>query len=166
MDIASVQVIILLLMGISFMMLLQYYGKKYGVVASLKAQSFKVNNRKNTLFTFVCKIIIGIQIIMIILPIITIVYLSFVTTHSIMTDIFPREFTIENYQMIFEKSRVLKPILNSLKMSLMAVIAGLIITVPVAYVVTKNNNIHNRLAKFIIMLPWRYASKCNCSKSY
>ena len=44
--------------------------------------------------------------------------------------------------------------LNSLKMSLMAVIAGLIITVPVAYVVTKNNNIHNRLAKFIIMLPW------------
>lgn len=154
MDIASVQVIILLLMGISFMMLLQYYGKKYGVVASLKAQSFRTNNRKNTLFTFVCKIIIGIQIIMIILPIITIVYLSFVTTHSIMTDIFPREFTIENYQMIFEKSRVLKPILNSLKMSLMAVIAGLIITVPVAYVVTKNNNIHNRLAKFIIMLPW------------
>ena len=56
--------------------------------------------------------------------------------------------------MIFEKSRVLKPMLNSLKMSLMAVIAGLIITVPVAYVVTKNNNIHNRLAKFIIMLPW------------
>ena len=46
--------------------------------------------------------------------------------------------------MIFEKSRVLKPMLNSLKMSLMAVIAGLIITVPVAYVVTKNNNIYNR----------------------
>ena len=56
--------------------------------------------------------------------------------------------------MIFEKSRVLKPMLNSLKMSLMAVIAGLIITVPVAYVVTKNDNIYNRLAKFIIMLPW------------
>ena len=154
MDIASAQVIILLLMGVSFMMLMQYYGKKYGVVASLKSQSFKVNNRKNTLFTFVCKVIIGIQIIMIILPIITIVYLSFVSTHSIMTDIFPREFTMENYSSIFEKSRVLKPMLNSLEMSLMAVIAGLIITVPVAYLVTKNDKIHNRLAKFIIMLPW------------
>ena len=43
--------------------------------------------------------------------------------------------------MIFEKSRVLKPMLKSLKMSLMAVIVGLIITVPVAYVVTKNDNI-------------------------
>ena len=42
MDIASAQVIILLLIGISFMMLMQYYGKKYGVVASLKSQSFKV----------------------------------------------------------------------------------------------------------------------------
>jgi len=154
MDIASVQVIILLLMGISFMMLLQYYGKKYGVVASLKAKSFKEDNRKNTLFTFVCKIIIGIQIIMIMLPIITIVYLSFVSTHSIMTTIFPREFTLKNYTMIFQKSRVLQPMLNSLKMSLMVVAAGLIITVPVAYLVTKKDNTYNRLAKFIIMLPW------------
>lgn len=154
MDIASVQVIILLLMGISFMILLQYYGKKYGVVASLKSQSFKVNNKKNTLFTFVCKIVIGIQILMIMLPIITIVYLSFVSTHSIMTTIFPKDFTLENYKMIFEKSRVLQPMLNSLKMSLMAVVSGLIITVPVAYLVTKKDNSYNKLAKFMIMLPW------------
>lgn len=154
MDIASVQVIILLLIGISFMMLLQYYGKKYGVVASLKSQTFKVDNKKNTLFTFICKIIILIQIIMIMLPIIAIVYLSFVTTSSIMTDIFPRDFTLENYTVIFEKSRVLKPLINSIKMSIMAVIAGLIITVPVSYLVIKKNNKYNRLAKFIIMLPW------------
>ena len=44
--------------------------------------------------------------------------------------------------------------INSIKMSLMAVIAGLIITVPVSYLVVKNNNKYNRLAKFIIMLPW------------
>ncbi|WP_227842950.1 ABC transporter permease [Clostridioides sp. ZZV14-6154] len=154
MDIASVQVIILLLMGISFMILLQYYGKKYGVVSSLKSQSYKVDNRKKDIFTFVCKIIIEIQIIMIMLPIITIVYLSFVSTHSIMTTIFPRDFTLENYQMIFQKSRVLQPILNSLKMSLMAVVVGLIITVPVSYLVIKKDTTYNRLAKFIIMLPW------------
>lgn len=154
MDIASVQVITLLLMGIAFMLLLQYYGKKYGVVSSLKSQSYKVDNRKKDLFTFVCKIIIEIQIIMIMLPIITIVYLSFVSTHSIMTTIFPRDFTLENYQMIFQKSRVLQPILNSLKMSLMAVALGLIITVPVSYLVIKKDNTYNRLAKFIIMLPW------------
>lgn len=154
MDIASVQVIILLLMGVSFMMLLQYYGKKYGVVASLKSQSFKRYNKKNTIFTFICKIFITIQIIMIMLPIITIVYLSFVSTHSIMTDILPREFTVENYTTIFEKSRVLQPMLNSLKMSLISVVAGLIITVPVAYLVTKKDTTYNNLAKFIIMLPW------------
>ncbi|HBG5345355.1 TPA: iron ABC transporter permease [Clostridioides difficile] len=154
MDIASVQVIILLLMGISFMILLQYYGKKYGVVASLKSQGYRVHNRKKDLFTFVCKVIIEIQIIMIMLPIVTIVYLSFVSTHSIMTTIFPRDFTLENYHMIFQKSRVLQPILNSLKMSLMAVAIGLIITVPVSYLVIKKDTTYNRLAKFIIMLPW------------
>lgn len=73
-----------------------------GVVPSLKSQSYKVHNRKKDLFTFVCKVIIEIQIIMIMLPIVTIVYLSFVSTHSIMTTIFPRDFTLENYQMIFK----------------------------------------------------------------
>ena len=154
MDIASVQVIILLLIGVSFMLLMQYYGKKYGVVSSLKAQSFKITNKKKSLFTLLCNILIGIQIIMIILPIIAIIYLSFVSTHSIMTEIFPRDFTLENYTMIFEKIRVLKPIINSIKMSLMAGIAGIIITVPVSYLVVKNNNKYNNLAKFMIMLPW------------
>lgn len=154
MDIASVQVIILLLMGISSMILLQYYTKKYGVVSSLKSQSFKFSNNRSNLFTFVCKIVVGIQIIMIIIPIATILYLSFVSTHSIMTTIFPKDFTLENYIMIFEKSRVLQSILNSLKMSLMAVVAGLVITVPTAYLVTKKDNRYNRLAKFMIMLPW------------
>ena len=154
MDVASVQVIILLLIGVSFMLLMQYYGKKYGVVSSLKAQSFKFTNKNKSLFTLLCNILIGIQIIMIILPIIAIIYLSFVSTHSIMTEIFPRDFTLENYTMIFEKTRVLKPIINSIKMSLMAVIAGLIITVPVSYLVVKNNNKYNNLAKFMIMLPW------------
>ena len=136
------------------MLLMQYYGKKYGVVSSLKAQSFKFTNKNKSLFTLLCNILIGIQIIMIILPIIAIIYLSFVSTHSIMTEIFPRDFTLENYTMIFEKIRVLKPIINSIKMSLMAVIAGLIITVPVSYLVVKNNNKYNNLAKFMIMLPW------------
>ena len=63
-------------MGLSFMMLLQYYGRKYGVVASLKGQSIKIYNNKNTIFTYICKIIIGVQIILIILPIITIIYLE------------------------------------------------------------------------------------------
>jgi iron(III) transport system permease protein len=153
MDIASIQVIILLVMGISFMLLMQYYGKKYGVVSSLKSQTFKQNTQK-TLFTYVCKIIIAIQIIIIILPIIAIIYLSFMSTHSIMMDIFPNEFTFENYIAVFENSRVLKPMLNSIKMSFITVIAGLLITVPVAYVVVKQNNFKNRLAKFIIMIPW------------
>ena len=154
MDIASVQVIVLLVIGVSFMLLMQYYGKKYGVVSSLKGQTFKITKKKNTLLRFLCNILIGIQIIMIILPIIAIIYLSFVSTHSIMTQIFPREFTIENYTMIFEKTRVLQPIINSIKMSIIAVGIGLIITVPVSYITVKNNNKYNRIAKFIIMLPW------------
>lgn len=153
MEIASLQVVILLMIGVSFMLLLQYYSNKYGIVSSIRGKSF-TTSKKKSIFTFICNILVSIQIILIILPVITIIYLSFVSTQSIMTTIFPNDFTLENYKVIFEKSRVFQPMVNSLKMASIAVILGLIITVPVSYLVTKRRNKCNMIAKFIIMLPW------------
>ena len=89
-----------------------------------------------------------------ILPVIAIVYLSFVETKSIMTMIFPRGFTLENYLVIVEKGRVLKPIINSVKMSVMAVAAGLVLTVPAAYMIVRRGGRWNAVFKVLIMLPW------------
>ena len=83
-----------------------------------------------------------------------IIYLSFTSTSSIMQDIFPLDLTLENYLTIFEKPRVLKPLLNSLEMSLMAVAAGLVITVPTSWMIVKYGGKFHGLLKVLLMLPW------------
>lgn len=154
METASVQVVILFLISLSVMMLIQYYSRKYGNINSARASAVVRTGKKKGIFVSLCRIVIVVQIIMVVLPVAAIVYLSFVDTKSIMTMIFPRGFTLENYLIIAEKGRVLKPLINSIKMSVMAVAAGLAITVPTAYMVVKYKGKWNMLFRMLIMLPW------------
>lgn len=154
MEMASVQVVVLFLISMIVMLTIQYYSKRYGNYASDRSTAIAPLKGTHSLLSFISRIIIFIQILLILLPIITIVYLSFVPTSSIMQDIFPHTFTLENYLMIFQKTRVLKPLINSLKMSAIAVIAGLVITVPSSYMIVKYKSKFHAFLKVLIMLPW------------
>ncbi len=153
MAMASVQVVVLFAMCVIVMLLIQYYSKRYGVLTSTRSTLVVQAQGKNRLLQMICEFIIFVQIILIILPIIAIIYLSFIKTSSIMQDIFPTAFTLENYLTIFEKPRVLKPLLNSLKMSAMAVIMGLVFTVPSAYMIVKQKGKINAIFRALQMLP-------------
>lgn len=155
MDIASVQVMILFAMSISVMLLLQYYKKKYSYTRSIRPSPFRVTYKKNSLFQIACGMIVFVQLAFILVPIAGIIYLSFNTTHSIMTTIFPTEFTLENYLDIFRSDRVFQPLLNSLTMSLIAVFAGLLLTVPTSYLAYhhKKDKILSSI-KYLTMIPW------------
>lgn len=154
MEMASVQVVVLFFISMSVMLLIQYYSKRYEIHNSDRSTLVRPLQEKNTIFSIICKIIIFIQIMLILLPICAIIYLSFVKTSSIMQDIFPCDFTLENYRTIFNKPRVLKPLLNSLKMAMMAVAAGLVITVPSSYMIVKFKGKFHAVLKTLLMLPW------------
>ena len=154
MAMASVQVVVLFVLSVAVMMLIQYYSKRYGVQSSDRSTMVKPLDGKNSLLSVICKIVILIQILLILLPIGAIIYLSFTSTSSIMQDIFPHDFTLENYLTIFEKPRVLKPLVNSLKMSAMAVVAGLVITVPSSYMIVRFKGKFHGFLKLMLMLPW------------
>ncbi|OUO99191.1 ABC transporter permease [Drancourtella sp. An210] len=154
MDMASVQVVVLFLISMSVMLLIQYYSKRYVIQSSDRSTVVKPLSGRHSLLSVVCKVIVLFQILLIVLPILAIIYLSFVKTSSIMQDIFPRDFTLENYLMIFEKPRVLKPLVNSLKMAVMAVAAGLVITVPSTYMIVKFKGKFHSFLKMMLMLPW------------
>jgi len=154
MALASVQVVVLFMISMVVMMLIQYYSKRYEIHNTDKSTIIKPLSGKFSLLALISKFVIFIQILLILFPIIAIIYLSFTSTSSIMQDIFPHDFTLENYLTIFNKPRVLKPLLNSLKMSMIAVIAGLIITVPSSYMIVKYKGKFHGFLKLMLMLPW------------
>ena len=153
MAMASVQVFMLFAICVVVMLLIQYYSKRYGVHTSTRSTLVIPAKGKNSLLQITCKIVIAIMIVLIVLPIGAIIYLSFIKTSSIMQDIFPTVFTLENYTEIFSKPRVMKPLINSLKMSAMAVGAGLVFTVPSAYMIVKMKGKLNAFFRALLMLP-------------
>ena len=153
MDVASAQVMLLLAMSVSVMLLLQYYKRKCRYTRSPRPAAPSLYTGHSA-FRILAGLLMGIQILMILVPVLGIVYLSFNTTHSIMMDIFPHSFTLENYREIADSPRVLQPLLNSLKMSFMTVGAGILLTVPVSYLNWRRKSLPAGCAKALMMLPW------------
>ena len=152
-EMASVQAIVMFAISITVMLLVRWYGRRSSGIQADRAATPVIPLKGNSAFTIIARIVIIVQITLILVPIAAIVYLSFMTTGSIMQDIFPHSFTLENYATIFGKPRVLKPILNSLTMSLMAVGIGLLITVPSAYVIMRHRSKLSGTMRFLLMLP-------------
>lgn len=154
MDIASAQVLILFVMSVSVMLLLQYYKRRHPYVRSVRPTSWQDTGKRSNLLSAVCGVLAAIQLLLVLLPIAAVIYLSFNTTHSIMMSVFPTEFTLENYRQILASDRVFEPLVNSLTMSLIAVAAGLVLTVPVSYLAYRRSGRAVSAAKYLMMIPW------------
>lgn len=153
MNLASMQVVILMLMGLSAMLLIRYYEMKCAQESTIRAVPISKQKIESPLLSAIVNISIGTTLFLIVVPILAIFFLSFAKSSSMMMDIFPKEFGLFNYKNLFTKKRVLKPFINSISMSMIGVTVGLGISLPVAYLTTKKENKINRIAELLVMLP-------------
>lgn len=153
-NLASMQVVILMLMGLSVMALARYFESKHAQESPVRGVSVSPGAIRNPVLRWVLKGFMGAMVIMIAAPVIAIFFLSFVKSGSLMVDIFPKEFVLDNYRNLFTKPRVLRPFLNSISMSTATVIVGLAISLPLSYLTAKRKSSLNALAELIVMLPW------------
>ncbi|QSX07381.1 iron ABC transporter permease [Sedimentibacter sp. zth1] len=157
-NIASVQVTILLIMGISMLLIVRHYEKKHSNPNSIKAVRLNKIELNNKYIKTILNIIVTLILLLIILPILAIIFLSFVKPGSWMIEIFPKEFNFDNYITLFTKKRVLKPFINSIFMSIIAVIVSIFFAVPLALTIAKRKSKINSTLEVIAMLPWAMPS--------
>ena len=149
---ASMQVTLMILMGISVMFIFRKLEEKSGVQDNIKSTPLKPI-KLNSTGGKILKVIIWLTAFSIILPIICVIFFSFTKSSDVMTKIIPTRFTLENYKNIFSKPRVLKPFINSIKMTFEAILATLLITLPSSYLIVKHKNKFTKLLESGIMLP-------------
>jgi len=154
MHIASVQVVILLIMGLSMLLLIRYYEKKYSMATSLRSVSLKPVKLNNKYVKLALNLLIITILTLILLPIIAIFVLSFVKPGSWMVEIFPKEYSLGNYIKLATKPRVLQPFKNSIFMSIITVFVGVAISLPIAFIISKKKSNLNSLLEVTAMLPW------------
>lgn len=152
---ASLCAIVLLVIGFCILAISQYASRKNKRKRNLRAVQYVQKMKpKVTAGRVIEHILVYTFALFVVLPIIGIVYLSFVNNQAIMGDLIPRDFTFANYIAIFSSDRTIEPFLNSVKMSLFVVAAGFVFTVPLAYMVSKKKSFTNMLAWFLVTLSW------------
>ncbi len=97
-------------------------------------------------------LLLGLEV----LPILTIVLISFAREGSWTSQILPSTYTLENYGKLLTEAGVFQPVLNSLEMGVLTVAAAVVVGVSGAYLVTKGVLRRSRLA-FDLLLTLSYA---------
>jgi iron(III) transport system permease protein len=154
MDIAATQVIVLMFISLSFFIFFRGYEKGKTFSGSVKGVAIRPIKIDNPLLKIIMLALAGVLVFSILLPVLTIIILSFVKSGSWMISIYPKEFCFDNYIAIFTKSRTFAPFLNSVIMSLMAALVCLLIAIPSSYIIEKTKLKIRWLVEFLVMLPW------------
>jgi iron(III) transport system permease protein len=152
---AALAAVVLFVIGFFVLICSQYNNRKSKIKRNLRATQFIQKNRmKLTVGRVVEHSLVFVLLLLIILPIIAIVYLSFIDNQSILTELIPNDFTFSNYIEIFKSKRTLDSFSNSINMSIFVVVVGFLFTVPLSYMVSKKKTFINNLAWFLVTLSW------------
>lgn len=154
MNLAASQVVVLFLFAMTYMTIARYYERKVTFTSGVREHVIEPVKIKSKAANLLMVIVALSVIIMIFLPIITIIILSFVKPGTWMIDIYPKDFGLENYIIIFTNARSLAPFLNSIKMSLMAALLAVSVAVPAAYITTKTQTRLKPVFESLLMLPF------------
>ena len=152
--VAATQVVILTCISLFLYSIFRIYEKNAVFTSSVKAVSIKAVAIKSPLIRFFMLATAGILIVTILFPIFAILLFSFVKSETLMVNIFPQDFTCENYLDIFTRSRKFAPFLNSIMMATLASLLGLVIAIPSSYLIVKTKMKLKWIVEILVMLPW------------
>ncbi len=154
MDVAATQVSVLTCISLLFFGVFRIYEAKTQFISSVKGVLFQPVQLKSPVLRYLL-VSVGLFIIFtLLLPILTIILVSFVPSSIWMVHYFPQEFTLQNYTDIFTSSRKMQPFINSIVMALGAAVLALCIAIPSSAIIVKGRNRVKWLVEFLVMLPW------------
>ena len=102
----------------------------------------------------VAGVLVGVALVVVLLPVATVVLLSFVAEGTWTTQVLPDTFTLDNYAALATEPDVLAPITSSLWMAALATAANVVFGVGVALVVVKGAVPGRGLLRALSLLPF------------
>ncbi len=153
-NLVSVQGIMLALMSIVFLIVMRYYETRRNFIVDVKGRPLEPIKVEGFWKNFGFFSIMFLFILIIILPILCIVLLSFVPRGAMAVDIFPKTFSLDNYFEFFQRKQTLQPFLNSLKMALIGTIGAVAVGTISSYIIIKTKVKIRFLVELLVFLPW------------
>ncbi len=154
MDMAATQAMMLSAISITFLLIMRWYSGRRQYVMISKGVSAYETEIKGRFSRYIMGALGTFIVLMLLLPHLTVILMSFVKDGSWTWQVLPPEYTYRNYLNLFKNPRVLKPIVNSLKMASLATAGNFVFGVLAAYLLAKRRFFGRSFVDVLVMIPW------------
>lgn len=151
---ASCQSTILALISIAFLVLMRVYEGRRNYASVSKGTPIRRKEVKNRAVKVAAVIGSFAAVLFLMLPILTIILISFSANGKWTTQVLPPIYTFDHYIELFSSPKILAPIRNSLIMSSAATVGNVIFGVVAAYFISRRRFRGRGVVDKLIMLPW------------
>jgi iron(III) transport system permease protein len=153
---AVTETVVLAIISLAALVVFQRYeGTRRFVAAALKGATRRreaINNGGVRLFATALAIVLSIVLV---LPVATLVLVSFAKEGSWTTETLPAAYTIGNYVRLFKESQSSEVVINSLFMSGISAVAALAWSFCVVILLTRSSSrFWRRLLSLLVLVPW------------
>ncbi|MFG0214256.1 ABC transporter permease [Brevibacillus porteri] len=153
-DMAATQSTILSIVSVAFLLIMRWYQGARNYQNLSKGVSVHRTEIKSKAGRYTTIVLSFIGTVILMLPILVLVLISFSVDGTWTVQILPPEYTLSHYMDLFTDSKTWRPILNSLQLSAIAVIGIVIFGVAAAYAMVRLKFRGKTLLDVLIMLPW------------
>ncbi|WP_427109160.1 ABC transporter permease [Lysinibacillus xylanilyticus] len=153
-DMAATQSMILSFVSITFLIIMRWYQNRRNYQNLSKGISVHRSEVSSRGMKVIATIASFIGTLILILPILVLILISFSVDGAWKTQILPTDYTLDHYHALFTDERTWRPIWNSVRMGIVATIGNIIFGVAAAYAMVRLNFKGKTLLDILIMVPW------------
>ncbi|WP_433595711.1 ABC transporter permease [Lysinibacillus xylanilyticus] len=153
-DMAATQSMILSFVSITFLIIMRWYQNRrnyQNLSKGISVHRSEVSSRGMKVMAIIASFI---GTLILILPILVLILISFSVDGAWKTQILPSDYTLDHYHALFTDERTWRPIWNSVRMGIVATIGNIIFGVAAAYAMVRLNFKGKTLLDILIMVPW------------
>lgn len=153
-EMAATQSMILSFVSITFLIIMRWYQNRRNYQNLSKGISVHRSEVSSKKIRVLATIASFVGTLILILPILVLILISFSVDGAWKTQILPTDYTIDHYIALFTDERTWRPIWNSIQMGVVATIGNIIFGVAAAYAMVRLNFKGKTLLDILIMVPW------------
>lgn len=153
-NMAATQSIILSFVSITFLIIMRWYQNRRNYQNLSKGISVHRSEVSSRGMKVMATIASFIGTLILILPILVLILISFSVDGAWKTQILPTDYTLDHYFALFTDERTWRPIWNSVRMGIVATLGNIIFGVAAAYAMVRLNFKGKTLLDILIMVPW------------
>lgn len=153
-EMAATQSMILSFVSITFLIIMRWYQNRRNYQNLSKGISVHRSEVSSKKVKIIATIASFVGTLILILPILVLILISFSVDGAWKTQILPTDYTINHYIALFTDERTWRPIWNSIQMGVIATLGNIIFGVAAAYAMVRLNFKGKTLLDILIMVPW------------